>query len=88
MAETDKILKADKEKKLIKGFKETLEAMKLGKTGEVFVTRTCSDVMRRQLKDAAEITKVKITELPQTAEELSAQLKKPFTITVLAILAK
>jgi ribosomal protein L30E len=88
MAETDKILKADKEKKLICGFKEALKAIKFGKTNEVFVTRTCSDTMKRQLKDAAELSQIKITELPQTSEELSAQLKKPFTITVLAISAK
>lgn len=88
MADIDKILKADKEKKLIKGFKETLKAIKLGKTAEVFTTRTCSDIMKRQLRDAAEIAKAKIIELPQTAEELSAQLKKPFTITVLAISSK
>jgi len=84
----DVIIKANKEKKLIIGFKETLDAMKFGKTNEVFVTRTCSDIMKRQLKDAAGLSRIKITELPQTAEELSAQLKKPFTITVLAISAK
>jgi ribosomal protein L30E len=88
MADTDKILKADKEKKLICGFKETLKAMKFGTVAEVFATKTCSDIMKRQLKDAAELSKIKITELPQTSEELSAQLKKSFTITVLAIASK
>lgn len=88
MAETDKILKADKEKKLICGFKESLKAIKHGAVAEIFTTRTCSDIMKRQLRDAAELSKIKIIELPQTSEELSAQLKKPFTITVLAISAK
>ena len=82
------ILKAQKEKKLIIGFSESMKALKSGLTKEVFVTKTCSDALKRQLKDAAEIAKAKITELPQSSEELSAQLKKPFAITVLAISSK
>jgi ribosomal protein L30E len=41
--------------------------------------------MKRQLKEAADMAKAKLTSLDVTSEELSAQLKKPFTITVLAI---
>lgn len=82
------ILKADKEKKLITGLRESLKALKLGHTHEVFVTKTCSDAMKRQVKDAAQLAGVKVAELSQTSEELSAQLKKPYNITVLAIASK
>lgn len=85
---TDAMLKAQKEKKLIIGFKQSLDALKSGKTHEVFIAKTCSETMKRQLKEAAEIAHAKLTELPQTSEELSAQLKKPFTITVAAISSK
>jgi len=85
MADVDKLIKADKEKKLIKGFKESLKALKAGKADEVFVASSCSDSMKRQLRETSELAKAKLTELNVTAEQLSAQLKKPFTITVLAI---
>jgi len=81
----DVLIKADKERKLIKGFKESLKALKSGKTTELFVTKSCSDMMKRELKESADLAKIKLTELDVTSEQLSAQLKKPFTITVLAI---
>jgi hypothetical protein len=40
------------------------------------------------LKQVVELAKAKLIELPLTAEELSAQLKIPFTITVAAISSK
>jgi len=88
MADVDAIIKAQKEKKLVIGFKESLSAVKSGKAQEIFVTKTCSDIMKRQLKGAAEVAKVKLTELTLNSEELSAQLKKPFTITVAVISSK
>jgi|GEM_PF-3322110 len=85
MASVDEMIKADKEKKLIKGFKESLKALRAGKIAELFITKTCPDTMKRSLKEGADMAKVKLTELDVTSEQLSAQLKKPFTITVLAI---
>ncbi|MEM2874124.1 MAG: ribosomal L7Ae/L30e/S12e/Gadd45 family protein [Candidatus Nanoarchaeia archaeon] len=87
-SEIDKILKADKEKLLVKGFKETLKAAKLGNISNIYIAKTCPDVMKRKLQEVAELAKIKLIELPLTAEELSAQLKKPFNITVLAISSK
>ena len=55
---------------------------------EVFATKTCSEPMKRQLKEAADLSKASFGELPLTAEALSAQLKKPFNITVAAIVSK
>jgi ribosomal protein L30E len=86
--ETDKLLKAAKESKLIVGFNETLKAVKLGNAKEVFMTKSCSEAMKRQLKEAADLSKVSVSELPITSEALSAQLKKPFNITVAAIASK
>ena len=86
MAEIDKLIKADKENKLVKGFKESIHVLKLGQAAEVFVTKTCPSEMKRQLKEAAELAKAKIIELNVSSEELSAQLKKPFSITVAAIM--
>jgi ribosomal protein L30E len=83
--EIDKLLKVDKEGKLIIGFNQTLRAVKLGHVKEVVMTKSCSDVMKRQLKEAADLSKVSISELSITSEALSAQLKKPFNITVAAI---
>lgn len=88
MADIDLLVKAQKEKKLIIGMKNCVKALKLGKTNDVFITKTCSDYMKRQLKEAAEIAKAKIIELPQSSEELAAHLKKPYTITVIAIASK
>ena len=85
MASVDDLIKAEKEKKLIKGFKETLRALKSGKAAEAFVTKSGSDSMKRELRETADLAKIKLTELTVSSEELSAQLKKPFTITVLAI---
>ena len=86
--ETDKLLKASKEGKLIIGFNETMRAVKLGHAKEVFMTKSCSDAMKRQLREIAELSKTSISELPITPEALSAQLKKPFNITVAAIASK
>jgi ribosomal protein L30E len=85
MAEIDTLIKADKEKKMISGFKESLKALRSDKVDEIFITKTCPDTMKRQLKETADMAKAKFTELSVTAEQLSAQLKKPFTITVAAI---
>jgi ribosomal protein L30E len=85
MADIDKILKAEKEGKAIFGFKETLKAVKFGEAKEVFITKTFPDRMKRQLKESADLSKIKLIELNLTSEELSAQLKKPFSIAVLAI---
>ncbi len=84
----DAIIKAQKEKKLIIGMNECLKALKLGKTNDIFITKTCSDIMKRRLKEAAEVAKAKFVELTQTSEELSALLKKPYSITVIAISSK
>ncbi|MCX6775091.1 MAG: ribosomal L7Ae/L30e/S12e/Gadd45 family protein [DPANN group archaeon] len=86
--ETDKLLKADKEGKLIVGFNETLKAVKLGNAKEVFMTKSCSEAMKRQMKEAADLSKISVLELPITPEALSAQLKKPFNIAVAAISSK
>ncbi len=85
MSEIDSILKAEKEKKLIVGFKEVLTALKLGQAREVFVTRTCPPVLKKQLGEAAKLSGSKLIDLNLSGEELSAQLKKPFNITIAAI---
>ena len=85
MTEVEKLIKADKEKKLIKGLKESLQALKQGKAAEVFVTSACPDTIKREVREMADLSKTKLVELDVTSEQLSAQLKKPFTITVAAI---
>ncbi len=85
---TDKILKAEKEGNAIYGIKETLKAMRNGMIETVFLSATCPAKIQHDLNTKAEIAKISINKLDITAEELAAQLKKPFSINVVGIKRK
>jgi ribosomal protein L30E len=85
---TDKILKAEKEGKTIFGVKETTKALRQGELENVFLAATCPEKIQRDLNAIAAVTKISITKLDVNAEELAAQLKKPFVINVVGIKKK
>ena len=69
-----------KEGRLIVGTERTVKALKNGNVKEVFVAKNCSDLVKNELKNLAEISKVIYTELDITNEELGSACKKPFSI--------
>lgn len=86
MIDSKEIIKADKEKRVVYGAKKTLEALKSGELENIFVTSSCPDDIRAQIKELAELAKIKVNLLEETSEEFSALCKKPFNIAVAGVL--
>ncbi len=79
---TDNLRKALKEGKLIMGTEETIKAMKRGKVKEVFIAKNCPQLLRREIKNYAEISGANVVELDETNEDIGAICKKPFSINI------
>ena len=81
------LIEALKEKRLMFGEKEIGKSLLLSSKdiSEVFLSANCDSELRSKIKLLAGISKVKVTELSNTAEEIGAVCKKTFAITVSAI---
>lgn len=81
---TDKLLKALKENKIIIGTDKSLQLLLTGDIDEVYLASNCPPSVRSKIKSLAESSKVSVTELAQTSEEIGALCKKPFSIAVVS----
>lgn len=79
----ERLLKAEKEKRVVYGAKQVLTLLKLAGAEEVFVL--ANSVHLAEAERLAALSGIKLTKLDVTNEELSSQLKKLFGITIAAI---
>ena len=78
----DNLKKAIKGKKLTIGTEKTIKALKKGEAKEVFISRNCPELLRKQVKNYAEISKIAVSELKESNEEIGTICKKPFSINL------
>lgn len=78
----DNLKKAIKEKKLIIGTERTISALKRGEAKEVFVSKNCPELLRKEIKNYAEISNISVNELKESNEEMGTICKKPFSINL------
>jgi len=81
----EKILKAEKEERLILGVKETQKALMKAAIEEIYLAATCPKLVQAEIENLAAMASVAVTKLDLNAEELAAKLKKPFSISVVGI---
>ncbi|MFH1376772.1 MAG: 50S ribosomal protein L30e [Candidatus Woesearchaeota archaeon] len=80
---TIKELKAAiKENKVIMGTERTIKDIKRGKPKEVFIAKNCQEDLKKQIKHYCKLSKITLTELDETNEELGTLCKKPFSINM------
>jgi len=78
----DNLKKAIKEKKLTIGTEKTIKALKRGEAKEVFISRNCPVLLRKKVKNYAEISNIAVSELKESNEEIGTICKKPFSINL------
>ncbi|MFH0869155.1 MAG: ribosomal L7Ae/L30e/S12e/Gadd45 family protein, partial [archaeon] len=82
----EKIIKA--KENIIIGEKEVLKALKLRQIKEVFVAQNCPDGKLAELNRIAKIAGATVSKIEVAADELAAQMKKPFNVTIVGIKEK
>jgi ribosomal protein L30E len=78
----DNLKKAIKEKKLIIGTERTVSALKRGEVKEVFISKNCPELLRKEIKNYAAISNISVNELKKSNEEIGTICKKPFSINL------
>lgn len=73
---------AIKENKLVMGTEKTIKDLKRGKVTEVFVSKNCPEDLKRQIRHYCKLSKIMLSELEETNEELGTLCKKPFSINI------
>ena len=80
------IKKMIKAKDLIIGTKRTIKNLKLGKIDKVIISSNCTDAVINDLKHYTSLSKTESIRVNYPNDELGVICKKPFSISVLAIL--
>lgn len=83
LAEIKKMLKSDN---LIIGTERTLKSLKIGKVERVILSSNCPPDVESDMNHYAGISGVEISKIDYPNEELGIMCKKPFSISVLALL--
>ena len=78
----DNLKKAIKEKKLTIGTEKTIKALKKGEAKEVFISKNCPELLRKEIKNYAAISNISVNELKKSNEEIGTICKKPFSINL------
>ncbi len=78
----ENLKKAIKEKKLIIGTERTVKALKKGEVKEVFVSKNCPELLRKEIKNYAKISNISIVEMKENNKEIGTICKKPFAINL------
>lgn len=73
-------------KKLVKGTKENLKNIKLGKISKVYISQNCPENTQNDIKRYAKIAKIDSVILNKSSEELGIICKKPFSISILSFI--
>jgi len=82
----ERILKAEKENKVIFGAKKTIKALKNKEAEEVYIASNCPEHIKKTLKSLTDLNNIQMIELDKDSEEFSASCKKSFSISVACIL--
>lgn len=80
------IRKQIEEKKVVFGKEQTLKVLKQGGAATVYLSTNCPAGIKADIQRYADLAKTEVVTTSQTAEELGAMAKKPFTISVLSVL--
>ena len=78
----DNLKKAIKEKKLTIGTEKTIKALKKGEAKEVFISKNCPELIRKEIKNYAKIANIPIVEMKENNKEIGTICKKPFAINL------
>ena len=79
----ERILKAEKENKVIFGAKKTIKALKNKEAEEVYIASNCPEHIKKTLKSLTDLNNI---QMDKDSEEFSASCKKSFSISVACIL--
>ncbi|TKJ16956.1 50S ribosomal protein L30 [Candidatus Woesearchaeota archaeon B3_Woes] len=73
-------------KKLIKGAKENIKNIKLGKISKVYISQNCPENIQNDIIKYTKIAKIDSIILNESSEELGVICKKPFSISILSFI--
>ena len=79
------IKKGLEDEKILVGTDECLKSLKLGKLQKVFLSSNTKEESKEEIEKLAAISDVEIVELKYPNDELGTMCKKPFPISVLAL---
>lgn len=82
VAEIKKLLKSPL---LIIGTKDTIDNLKQGAVGKVFMSSNCPETVKKDIGYYSKLAKAEVVELKQANDELGVICKKPFSISVLSL---
>lgn len=74
-----------KTNKIIVGYKEVLEAVKLDKASAVILANNCPEEIAGDIEHNAELSQVEVIKFDGNGKALGELCKKPFVIVVLGI---
>ena len=72
--------------KLVFGSEETVKLLRSGKLHRVMFSSNCSPIVRADIERLCSLGKVEFVSLEQTSEEVGTLCKKPFAISVVAVI--
>jgi len=73
--------------KLVFGTDENLKLLRSGKLSKVFLASNCSDSLKSDFENLCKISNVEYVVLSDSNEEIGVICKKPFSISVVGVLA-
>ncbi len=82
----EKLLKAHREKRAVFGMKEVTHSLILKDVSELFLTPNLAPHITTKLNRLASLSEARVTQVESRVEEFSSHLKKPFNISVAAII--
>ncbi len=75
------------DKKLVIGKDRTLKLLKTGELAKVFVSANCPEEWKNDLKYYCSFSKIELRQLDYPNDELGTICKKPFSISVMGVVA-
>ena len=82
VAEIKKLLDAGK---LVVGGERTMKLLKTGHAKHVYLSKNCGSDVCEDVKRYADLSKIEVSQLEISSEELGAMCRKPFGIAVLSV---
>ena len=73
-------------KKLVIGAEKTAKELKKGTLKKIYVSMNCSPAMKETLSSQARADKIEVTTLDMSSVDLGVLVKKPFSVSTVAVL--
>lgn len=83
---TSDIKKLLQKEKYVIGTEQSIKNLKIGKVKNIIVTKNCPEKVLQDIKYYSDLTKTDIIKANVPNEELGIIAKKPFAISILAVL--